>query len=130
LKSLWLMMLGDPELEERQRRRVWHLETLHRALPFRMVCSTEAGLAVHMRKAKTARVRRRMLHIAATMLHGTCAVCATPILYPETAMPCEPLKICVDCARANVAAGDLLFWDSERPQKKARKRRQRVGDGR
>lgn len=127
-------MLGDPELEERQRRfnefRVWHLETLHRAIPFRVVCATEAGLASHLRRAKTARLRRHMLHVAATLLHGTCAICATPILYPETAMPCEPLKVCTPCARANVAAGDLLFWDSERPTKKARKRRPRGPDGR
>jgi len=133
-------MLGDPELEERQRRfnewRVWVLETLHRQIPFRLVCLPEQAFDAQLRRIKSVRLRQRLLVRAATFDRGACSLCQAIILIPPLAMPAEPLRLCLPCAKRNLRAGDLLFVDPDPDtppaprMKPARKRRPRAPDGR
>jgi hypothetical protein len=133
-------MLGDPELEERQRRwnewRLWVLETLHRQIPYRVVGIAEGAFMVRVRRLKSVRVRNRLLSSAATYDRGTCSLCSAIILIPPFTMPAEPLRVCLQCAKRNLRGGDLLFVDPtpDAPpphrMKLARKRRPRTLDGR
>src|SRR6266446_6069099 len=128
-------MLGDPELEERQRRwnewRLWVLETLHRQIPYRIVCIAEEAFTARVRRLKSTRLRQRLLLRIATHDRGTCSLCETSILIPPFTMPTEPLRVCLACARRSLQGGDLLFVDPtpDAPpphrMKPARKRRPR-----
>jgi hypothetical protein len=110
-----LMFSGDPELEERQRRwnewRLWVMESLHRKLPYRVVCIAEGAFLVRVRRLKSVRVRDRLLSSIASYDRGTCSLCQAIILIPPFAMPAEPLRICLACAKRNLRAADILFVD-------------------